>query len=138
MGSSPSLWVTMSLLRPHLIVGYPGMGCPKKDQEDSSKAAQVPAEQPSEAKRATKSLPCNLARQSGRPSPYRATKRGEARDQVPTEKPCDPERSTKSLSSNLARQSEHPSPCLATSRGGADDQVLAEQPCQGVSNRVLR
>jgi hypothetical protein len=61
-------------------IGHLGTGCPNKAQE-------VPAEQPYEAERATKSLSSNLVRRSGRPSPCRATLRDRAGDQVPTEQP---------------------------------------------------
>jgi hypothetical protein len=75
---------------------------------------QVPTERPREAEQTTKSLssnlarqserpkflPCNLARRSGRPSPYQATLRGRVCDQVHAEKPCEAERMTKSTTIN--------------------------------------
>jgi hypothetical protein len=72
-----------------------------------------------------KSLPRNLARQSGQPSPYQATLRGRTGYQVPIEQPCEVKRMTKTLSSNLTRRSERQSPCRATLRGGAGVQVPA-------------
>jgi hypothetical protein len=73
----------------------------------------------------TKSLPSNLARPGGRPSPSRATSRGGEGDQVPVEKPSEAARLTKSLSSSFARRGRRPILGTSTSRDGADDQVPA-------------
>lgn len=89
---------------------------------------QVPTEQTREAEWRTKSLPSNPTRQSGWPSPCRATSQGGADDQVPTQQTHEVKRTIKSLPSNLARRRGRPSPCRATARGGADNQLHDEQP----------
>jgi hypothetical protein len=106
------------------------MGC----QHETPK--KWPVEQNREAKRATKSLPTNLVRRSGQPSPHQADSWGKAGDQVPVEQPCDTERTTKYPLSRLERQRGRPSPCRESSRDGAVDQVPAEQPRE--AERTIR
>jgi hypothetical protein len=87
-------------------VGYLGTRYPKVGPQPPPNpfADQLPAEQPSEVERMTKSPPSNPVRWRGLPSPHQATLWGRAIDQVAAEQPCEAERTTKSLPSNSVRR----------------------------------